>query len=71
MGRGAFWAFSVFGLTAHSGLRPGSDGRYQTLHEGNYAPYNFLTIFSDGFNAIWLLLLLYLCHRWGGMHQQV
>src|SRR5262249_61427760 len=26
---------------------------YQTLHEGNYAPYNFLTIFSDGFIAVW------------------
>ncbi len=26
--------------------------------EGNYAPYNFLTIFSDGFIAVWLLVLL-------------
>jgi hypothetical protein len=43
---------------------------YQTLHAGNYAPYNFLTIFSDGFIAVWLLVLLYLCYRWGGMEKQ-
>jgi hypothetical protein len=30
-----------------------------TLLAGNYAPYNFLTIFSDGFIAVWLLVLLY------------
>ena len=36
----------------------------------NYAPYNFLTIFSDGFIAIWLLVLLYLCYRWGGFEKQ-
>jgi len=34
-----------------------------TLLAGNYAPYNFLTIFSDGFIAVWLLVLLYLYHR--------
>ena len=39
----------------------------QTLREGNYAPYNFLTIFSDGFIAVWLLLLLYLYWRCGGL----
>jgi hypothetical protein len=38
---------------------------YQTLAEGNYAPYNFLTIFSDGFIAVWLLVLLYLYYRLG------
>jgi Family of unknown function (DUF6790) len=38
----------------------------ETLREGNYAPYNFLTIFTDGFIAIWLLILLYLHYRWGG-----
>jgi hypothetical protein len=37
----------------------------QTIVEGNYAPYNFLTIFSDGFVTIWLLVLLFLHHRWG------
>jgi hypothetical protein len=35
----------------------------QTLREGNFAPYNFLTIFSDGFVGVWLLLLLALRHR--------
>ena len=39
---------------------------YHTVREGNYAPYNFLTIFSDGFITVWLLLLLYLYHRWVG-----
>jgi hypothetical protein len=41
---------------------------YQTLREGNYAPYNFLTIFSDGLIAIWLLGLLYLYYRSGGFN---
>src|SRR2546430_17094338 len=36
---------------------------HQTMQEGNYAPYNFLTIFSDGFIAVWLLVLLYLYCR--------
>jgi len=35
----------------------------QILLEGDYAPYNFLTIFSDGFIAIWLLVLLWLYWR--------
>lgn len=37
-----------------------------TVVAGNYAPYNFMTIFSDGFIAVWLLVLLYLYHRLGG-----
>jgi hypothetical protein len=37
-----------------------------TVLAGNYAPYNFLTIFSDGFIAVWLLVLLYLNYRQGG-----
>lgn len=36
-----------------------------TLLLGNYAPYNFLMIFVDGFIAAWLLTLLYLKSRWG------
>jgi hypothetical protein len=43
---------------------------YQTLREGNYAPYNFLTIFSDGFIALWLLGLLYLYYRSGGFKRE-
>jgi hypothetical protein len=35
-----------------------------TVLEGNYAPYNFLMIFVDGFIAAWLLALLYLDYRW-------
>jgi hypothetical protein len=38
----------------------------QTVREGNYAPYNFFPVFSDGFVAIWLLLRLYLYWREGG-----
>jgi hypothetical protein len=41
---------------------------YQTVQEGNYAPYNFLTIFSDGIIAVWLLGLLYLYYRAGGFN---
>jgi hypothetical protein len=36
---------------------------HQMLLAGNYAPYNFLTIFSDGFIGVWLLVLLYAWHR--------
>jgi hypothetical protein len=43
----------------------------QTVLEGNYAPYNFLTIFSDGFIAIWLLVLLYLYDRWGELQKDI
>jgi hypothetical protein len=43
----------------------------QTLFEANYTPYNFLTIFSDGFITIWLLVLLYLYWRAGGFEPQV
>jgi hypothetical protein len=47
---------------------------YGHIHEmvtaGNYAPYNFLTIFSDGFVALWLLVLLYLHYRQGGFGKE-
>jgi len=43
---------------------------YQTVTAGNYAPYNFLMIFSDGFIAVWLLVLLYLYHRCGGFQRR-
>ncbi len=62
---GSFWTatglgWSVFMLGATYGHID------QTLRAGDFAPYNFLTIFSDGFTAIWLLVLLYLHRRWGG-----
>ncbi len=62
---GTFWlatglGWSLFMLGATYGhIR-------QTVLEGDYAPYNFLTIFSDGFIAIWLLALLWLYWREGG-----
>jgi hypothetical protein len=55
---GLGWSFFMVGATYGHVM--------QTLHEGNYAPYNFLPIFTDGFIAAWLLILLYLYHRWIG-----
>ncbi|ODA66410.1 hypothetical protein A7A08_02808 [Methyloligella halotolerans] len=43
---------------------------YQTVTHDNYAPYNFLMIFSDGFIALWLLGLLYLYWRQGGFARE-
>jgi hypothetical protein len=62
---GTFWlatglGWSLFMLGAAYGHI------HQMIVAGNYAPYNFLTIFSDGFIALWLLVLLYLHHRQGG-----
>jgi Family of unknown function (DUF6790) len=62
---GLFWlatglGWSLFMLGAAGGHI------YQTITADNYAPYNFLMIFSDGFVAVWLLVLLYLHHRCGG-----
>ena len=60
---GSFWVatglgWSLFMLGATYGHI------HQMLIEGNYAPYNFLTIFSDGFIGVWLLVLLYFHRRW-------
>lgn len=60
---GLGWALFMLGAT-YGHIR-------QTLLEGDYAPYNFLTIFSDGFIAIWLLVLLWLYWRAGGFEAQV
>jgi hypothetical protein len=61
---GSFWTatglgWSVFMLGATYGHID------QTFRAEDFAPYNLLTIFSDGFIAIWLLILLYLHHCWG------
>jgi hypothetical protein len=66
---GTFWlatglGWSLFMLGATYGHI------HQMIIAGNYAPYNFLTIFSDGFIAIWLLVLLYLHYRQGGFRQE-
>ena len=53
---GLGWAFFMFGA-AYGHLR-------EVLVEGNYAPYNFYTTFSDGFVAVWLVALVYLHWRW-------
>jgi Family of unknown function (DUF6790) len=66
---GTFWlatglGWSLFMLGATYGHI------HQMVLKANYAPYNFLTIFSDGFIAVWLLVLLYLYCRWGGFQGQ-
>jgi len=66
---GTFWlatglGWSLFMLGATYGHI------HQMVKHGNYAPYNFLTIFSDGFIGIWLLVLLCLYWRWGGFQKQ-
>ncbi len=66
---GTFWlatglGWSLFMLGATYGHI------HQMVKHGNYAPYNFLTIFSDGFIGIWLLVLLFLYWRWGGFQKQ-
>jgi hypothetical protein len=59
---GLGWSFFMLGATYGHIV--------QTLREGDYAPYNFLTMFSDGFITVWLLLLLYLYWQEGGFQQQ-
>jgi hypothetical protein len=66
---GSFWLATGLGWSFFM-LRATYGHLYRTLREGNYAPYNFLTIFSDGFIAVWLLVLLYLYWRWVGFQQQ-
>lgn len=66
---GLFWlatglGWSLFMLGAAAGHI------YQTVTADNYAPYNFLMIFADGFVAIWLLGLLYLHYRCGGFQRR-
>jgi uncharacterized protein DUF6790 len=43
---------------------------HQVMKTGDFAPYNFLTIFSDGFIGIWLLVLLFLYWRCGGFERK-
>lgn len=62
---GLFWLATGFGWALFM-LGATYGHIHQVIDKGNYAPYNFLTVFSDGFVAIWLLVLLYLYHRCGG-----
>ena len=62
---GAFWLATGLGWSLF--MAGATYGHIQEMAvSGNYAPYNFLTIFSDGFVALWLPVLLYLHHRQGG-----
>lgn len=60
---GLGWALFMLGAT-YGHIR-------ETVLNSDYAPYNFLTIFSDGFIAIWLLALLWLYWREGGFELEV
>lgn len=57
---GTGWSLFMLGAT-YGHIR-------DTVLAGNYAPYNFLMIFVDGFVAVWLLTLLYLDYRWSKSH---
>ena len=47
---GLGWSFFMLGA-AYGHIR-------ETVIRGDYAPYNFFTMFSDGFIGIWILVLL-------------
>lgn len=56
---GLGWSFFILGA-AYLHL-------YHVVQNGDYAPYNFITMFSDAFIGVWLLVLLYLYWREGGL----
>ena len=56
---GLGWSFFILGA-AYLHL-------YHVVHEGDYAPYNFITMFSDALIGIWLLVLLFFYVRSGGL----
>lgn len=60
---GSFWIATGLGWALFM-LGAAYGHVYETVEKGNYAPGNFQTIFSDGFIAIWLLVLVYLYYRW-------
>jgi hypothetical protein len=64
---GLFWLATAPLVAVHAWRHLRAHSRHALA--GNYAPYNFLTIFADGFIAVWLLVLLYLYHRRGGFQQ--
>jgi hypothetical protein len=70
------WIGGTFWLATGLGWSPFMLGAtYGHIREviiaGNYAPYNFLTIFSDGFVAVWLPVLLFLHCRQGGFGKEL
>src|SRR5262249_42126919 len=50
---GLFWLATGLGWSFFT-LGAAYGHIHHTLARGNYAPYNFFTIFSDGFIAVWL-----------------
>jgi hypothetical protein len=66
--RGGFWLATGLGWSFFI-LGAAGVHLYHVLVAGDYAPYNFITMFSDAFIGVWLLLLLFLYVRWGGLKQ--
>ena len=69
------WIGGRFGLATRLGwslfmLGGTYEHIHQTVLERHYAPYNFLTIFSDAFIAIWLHVLPWLYWRSGGFQAE-
>jgi hypothetical protein len=62
---GLFWLATGLGFALFM-LGAGYGHLREMVIEGNYAPYNFFTTFTDGFIGVWLLVLLYLYYRLGG-----
>ncbi len=65
--RGSFWTATGLGWALFMLGATYGHVRETVLH-GNFAPYNFLMIFSDGFVAVWLLVLVVLHARLGPRH---
>lgn len=62
---GLFWLATGLGFALF--MLGASYGHFREMViEGNYAPYNLFTAFTDGFIGVWLLVLLYLYYRLGG-----
>jgi Family of unknown function (DUF6790) len=59
---GLGWSFFMLGAT-YGHIR-------ETVIGEDYAPYNFFTMFSDGFIGIWILVLFYLYWRQGGCRKE-
>jgi hypothetical protein len=62
---GGFWVATGIGWSFFM-LGAAYGHVHQAIVEGNFAPYNFLPIFTDGLIGVWLLALLYAYYRCGG-----
>jgi Family of unknown function (DUF6790) len=65
---GSFWIATGLGWSLFMCGATYGHIHQMLLHE-DYAPYNLVTIFSDGFIAVWMLALVYFYCRWGGLQR--